>query len=199
MLKYQSLSELPLDSACHPGFCTTASMRLEINNCERLSWKLSPGKTTRFIPFNLGKIKSGLAEKKDKWSTANVGLKIQRASWSLIRHLPCLPGQEAWGARVGGHLSLAHQPTQKLVLILNPLQHLLPLSLTSVNFACLWVYLLSPLHVTSQDQTCPLPQPPFCSCFIQCLTHSQLSPASRRPWKNRNLITSPCTETIHEQ
>ena len=64
--KIWSLSELSLDSACHPGFCAMASVRLGINNCERLSWKLSPRKTTRFIPFKFWKIKSGLAKKKKK-------------------------------------------------------------------------------------------------------------------------------------
>lgn len=33
-LKIWSLSELPHDSLCHPGFCTMASVRLGINNCE---------------------------------------------------------------------------------------------------------------------------------------------------------------------
>lgn len=41
-----------------------ARVKLVINNCGRLSWKLSPEKMARFIPFNLGKIKSGLPEKR---------------------------------------------------------------------------------------------------------------------------------------
>lgn len=57
-----------------------ASARLQMNNCESLSEKLSPGKTTSLVPFNLGKIESDLTKKETNGLEQMEDLKSEKHS-----------------------------------------------------------------------------------------------------------------------
>lgn len=119
--KIWSLSELPHDSSCHPGFCTMASVRLGINNCEWLSWKLSPKKNIHSYTIQTSEDKNRPTpppKKKTRNLQQMIGLEIQRTSWGLILHLPCIPAQRhgvQWGE---GWISI--HPINQLRILYHP-------------------------------------------------------------------------------
>ena len=121
-------------------------------------------------------------EKKKKRSTANAGLEIQGASWSLIIHLPCLsPG--GTGCRGGrGRASPSSRSTNSESCAHPRPSPTPPCPHPTVNFAFCGS-LLSALCATCRDPFCLLPQPPICSFSTQHLTHPDPSPASKSPRK----------------
>ena len=142
-------------------------------------------KMSRFIPFNLGKIKSGLAKTNKQTNKKTNDQYSKCRAWnpkSILgpHYIPALspcPGGMGCTGKVTSPFSLSTNSESSA--------HPTPCSISPCPYSSavstwpLFGSLLSALCVICWDPLCLLPQPPFCSFSIQYLIHPHPSPASR--------------------